>query len=546
MALPPGTLTEIFEASVARFGPRPCLDFLGRRWTYAEMGALAARAAAGFRRLGVGPGAHVGICLPNGPHYVAAFFGALRAGATVVNFNPLYAPAELAAQARDSGVTVMVAPDLEPILGRVLGLLGDPGSPVKRVVACRFADALPPLKGLLFRLVKRRSIGHVPRGDDRVLAWDALLEGPPEAAAAIPRPAPDDVALLQYTGGTTGTPKGAMLTHANLAANIRQLRAWSTHSRPGEERVMAVLPFFHVFALTVVLGTSVDTGAEMVALPRYEPAQFLAALRRTRPTAVPGVPTLYRAVLDHGATAADLASVKVCISGGAPLPAETKRAFEARSHCRLIEGYGLTEASPVCFCNPLEGEERPGTIGLPLPGLVAEIRALDDPTRTLPPGERGELCVKGPNVMAGYWNRPEETAAVLLPDGFLRTGDVGIMDADGYVTLVDRIKDLIICSGFNVYPRAIEEALYTHPDVVAATALGMPDPYRGESPAAFVQLRPGSTATPETLRAHLQDRLSPVEMPRLIEIRPELPRTVIGKLSKKELKAELLDRGAAG
>jgi len=248
-------------------------------------------------------------------------------------------------------------------------------------------------------------------------------------------------------------------------------------------------------------------------------------------------------VIDHGATRWDLASVRICLSGGAPLPAEVKRAFEAESGCRLVEGYGLTEASPVCFCNPLEGTPPEGSIGLPLPGIRAEIRALDDPGRVLPPGEKGELCVAGPNIMAGYWNRPAETASIIGPDGFLRTGDVGIMDADGYVTLVDRIKDLIICSGYNVYPRMIEEALYTHPDVVAATVVGQPDPYRGKSPAAFVQVRPGSILTPESLREHLKGRLSAIEMPRLIEIRAELPRTAVGKLSKKELKAELIQRG---
>jgi long-chain acyl-CoA synthetase len=545
MDLPPATLVSVFEEAVARFGPSPCLDFLGRKWTYAEVGALVARAASGFQRLGAGPGTRVGLCLPNGPHYVVAFFGALRTGATVVNCSPLAAPVELAAQLGDAGVAILVAPDIEPILGKVLGLLKDPEGPLRHVVVGRFAPTLPRLKGLLFRVMKRKAVGRVPRGDARVLDWDTLLAPAASGDPPMPSPpSPTDLALLQYTGGTTGRPKGAMLTHANLAANIRQVAAWSPREEtaPEAERAVAVLPFFHVFALTVVLGVGIARGGEIVMLPRYEPKSLLAALRRTRPNAFSGVPTLYRAVLDNGATREDLSPLRICISGGAPLPLEIKRAFEERSGCRLIEGYGLTEASPVCFCGPVEGEERPGTIGLPLPRVEAEIRSLEDPMRALPPGERGELCIRGPNVMAGYWNRPEETAAALLPDGFLRTGDVGVMDEDGYVTLVDRIKDLILCSGYNVYPRAIEDALYAHPDVVAATALGVPDPYRGESPAAFVQLRPGATATVEALRAHLADRLSPIEMPRLIEIRQDLPRTVIGKLSKKELREELLKR----
>ena len=538
MPLPPETLTGIFEAAVARFAARPCLDFLGRRWSYGEVGALVGRAAAGLQRLGAGPGTRIGLCLPNGPHYVIAFFAALRCGATVVNCNPLYSTAELAAQLRDSETRILVAPDLAPILDRALRLRQE--GVLAQVIACPFAEALPPLKAALFRLLRRRAIARIPALPG-LLRWEALLQGP---AVPQPEPRPEDVAVLQYTGGTTGTPKGAMLTHANLAANLRQVQAWSPQCRPGEERTLAVLPFFHVFALTAVLGASIGWGAELVMLPRFEAKQLIATLRRTRPTVFHGVPTLFRAVIEQGATRRDLASVRICISGGAPLPAEVKREFEERSGCRLVEGYGLTEASPVCFCNPLEGETPGGSIGLPLPGIRAEIRALEDPGRALPPGERGELCIAGPNVMAGYWNRPEETAAAIDAGGFLHTGDVGIMDAAGYVTLVDRIKDLIICSGYNVYPRVIEEALYTHPEVAAATVVGQPDPYRGESPAAFVQLRPDSALTPEGLRAFLKDRLSAIEMPKLVEIRAELPRTPIGKLSKKELRAELLQRTA--
>jgi len=306
--------------------------------------------------------------------------------------------------------------------------------------------------------------------------------------------------------------------------------------------MLGVLPLFHVFAMTTVMNAGLSWGAEIVLLPRFAPPQLLAALRRRRPTLFPGVPTLFKAILDHGATACDLASVRACISGGAPLPLEIKRAFEQASGCVLVEGYGLTEASPVCFCNPVHGENRAGTIGLPLPGVEAEIRDLDDPGRKVPPGERGELVLRGPNVMRGYWQRPAETAAVTTPDGWLRTGDVGIMDHDGYVTLVDRIKDLIICSGYNVYPRTVEEALYAHPDIAAATVLGMPDSYRGESVAAFVQLRPGATLTVTALQTFLRERLSPVELPRLIEIRAELPRTAVGKLSRKELRDELRHR----
>jgi long-chain acyl-CoA synthetase len=535
MPIPPETLPALFEHAVVRFAARPCLEFLGRRWRYAEIGEQVLRAAAGLRRLGVVKGTRVGLCLPNTPFYVVAYFAALRLGAVVVNFNPLYTEAEMLAQASDAGAEVMVTVDLDPVLPRVLALLGK-GS-VQRVVVCRFAAALPWLKGAAFSLLQRKRIVALPQGDARVSAWSALLDSPPLQAPLDV--APDDLAVLQYTGGTTGTPKAAMLSHGNLAANLHQVHAWAPVYRPGEERVMAVLPFFHVFALTTVLNAGITWGAELVMLPRFDIAGLLKTLRRARPTVFHGVPTLFKAVLDAGATQADLASVKLCISGGAPLPLEVKRAFDQASGCNLVEGYGLTEASPVAFCNPVVGENRAGTIGLPLPGIRPEIRDPEAPEKPMPQGERGELCLAGPNIMQGYWQRPEETARSFTPDGLLRTGDIGVMDADGYVTLVDRLKDLIICSGYNVYPRMIEEALYAHPDVVAATVVGMKDAYRGESPAAFVQVKHGAAVTVDALRAHLKERLNPIELPRLIELRTELPRTPVGKLSKKELKAEL-------
>jgi long-chain acyl-CoA synthetase len=541
--LPPETLPGMFDEAVSRFGPRTCMDFMGRRWSFAAMGELVDSAAAGFRRLGVTCGTRVGLHLPNSPFFVAAFFGALKAGATVVNYSPLYVEEELAFQMRDSGTEVMVTVDLDPLLPRALALLDRPGSPLKHVVACQFSSALPMGKGLAFRVLRRKDIAPVPRGDGRVVPFKTLSG---RAEAPLCEAKPEDVAVLQYTGGTTGVPKGVMLTHANLCANARQSMAWNTVLKEGEERILAVLPFFHIFALTAVMIVSVARGNTLVALPRFDFEAVMAAIRRCKPTVIPGVPTLFKALVDKGATKEDLQSLRSCVSGGAPLPRQVQEDFEALSGCSVTEGYGLTEASPVCFANPPGEGNRPGTIGLPVPGTRAEIRSLEDPSRALPVGEKGELCVSGPQVMEGYWNRPEETAAVLGPDGFLRTGDVGIMDADGYVTLVDRIKDLILVSGFNVYPRAIEEALYRHPDVAAATVVGMPDEYRGEAPAAFVEPRPGASLTEEGLRGFLKDKLSPVEMPRLIEVREALPRSTVGKLTKTELRAEVLARAAKG
>lgn len=536
MVFPRETLPDVLASAVARFGARPALEFLGRSWTYMELGAAVDRAAGGLTALGIGPGSRVGICLPNGPAFVIAYYAALKAGATVVTYSPLYVEEELAAQAKASATTLMIAVDLDPVLPRVLGLLRR--GVVQRVVVCPFAEMLTPLKGVLFRVLKRKSIAAIPR-QDSVTPWrDVLGARPLQVPPAI---APQDVAVLQFTGGTTGSPKAAMLTHANLCANLRQVRAWFSEGRDGEERMLAVIPFFHVFAMTAILNAGLAMGAELVMLPRYDWKSLQAALRRRKPTVFHAVPTLFKAVLDAGATRDELSSLRHCISGGAPLPAQLRADFAALSGSSIGEGYGLTEASPVCFCNPAGSGNRDGTIGLPMPGTSFEIRSLDD-ARALPPGERGELCVSGPQVMAGYLDRPQETAAVLGADGFLRTGDVGIADADGYVTLVDRIKDLIICGGFNVYPRNVEEAIYRHPAVAAVTVVGMPDAYRGESVAAFVEAKPGATVTGEEMLQFLRDKLSPVEMPRKLEVREKLPRTVVGKLSKKELRAELLEQ----
>jgi len=534
MAFPRETLPDVLASAVSRFGARPALEFLGRSWTYAELGGAVDRAAGALAALGVGLGSRVGLCLPNGPAFVIAYFAVLRAGGTVVTYSPLYVEEELAAQATASATTIMITVDLEPVLPRVLGLLRH--GVVQRVIVCPFGEMLTPLKGLLFRVLKRKSIGAIPRQDNVTLWRDVLAATPLRVPPGI---APEDVAVLQFTGGTTGSPKAAMLTHANLCANLRQVRAWFTEGRDGEERMLAVIPFFHVFAMTAVLNAGLVMGAELVMLPRYDWKSLQAALRRRKPTVFHAVPTLFKAVLDAGATREELASLRHCISGGAPLPAQLRADFAALSGSSIGEGYGLTEASPVCFCNPSGHGNRDGTIGLPLPGTRFTIRSLED-GRALPPGERGELCVAGPQVMAGYLDRPEETARVLGDDGFLRTGDVGIADADGYVTLVDRIKDLIICGGFNVYPRNVEEAIYRHPDVAAATVVGMPDAYRGESVAAFVEPKAGATVTAEELLRFLRDKLSPIEMPRKLEVREKLPRTVVGKLSKKELRAELL------
>ncbi|HYH36700.1 MAG TPA: long-chain fatty acid--CoA ligase [Azospirillum sp.] len=534
MPIAPQTLGELFDAAAARFAARPCLDFLGRRYTYAEVADLVNRAAKGFQALGVGPGSKVGLCLPNTPYYVVCYFAVLKAGGTVVNYNPLYVERELAHQIEDSETDLMVTLDVKQVYPRVGAMLGT--TRLKRIVVCRMDGILPTVKGWLFKVLKRSELANIPV-DDTHVPFDVLLanDGKVRPVAVDPRTA---IAVLQYTGGTTGVPKGAMLTHANLTANVQQVSAWFPGVKFGEERMLAALPFFHVFAMTVVMNLGLAAGVELILLPRFDVAQVLKTIAKRRPTLFPGVPTMYKALLGHPDLAKyPLTSIRYCLSGGAPLALELKRQFESVTGCVLVEGYGLSECSPVSSANPLTGVNKEGSIGMPLPGAVMEIRSLEDPAKPLPIGEKGEVVIAGPHVMAGYWKRPDDTAQTIV-GGFLRTGDVGIMDEDGYIFLMDRLKDLIICGGYNVYPRVIEEAVYLHPEVEAVTVIGIPDDYRGQSPKAFVQRRKGSTLTAEALKEFLADKLSRIEMPKHIEFRDELPKTAIGKLSKKELIAE--------
>lgn len=535
-------LPDLFDAAVAKFGPRPCIDFLGKTYSYAEIAGLVARAAKGFQALGVGKGTRVGLCLPNTPYAVICYFAILRAGGTVVNFNPLYAPRELVHQIEDSGTHIMVTLDIAEIFDKVHGLLHESG--LGRIVVCPMTGILPGVKKVLFSLLKRGDLARVP-ADDRHVPFARLIDNDGAPAPVAIDPA-EDLAVLQYTGGTTGVPKGAMLTHANLTANTDQVRHWFVGMRPGEESLLGVLPLFHVFAMTTVMNFGISIGAELILLPRFELKRLLETVASRKPTLFPAVPTIFNAISTAPETARfDLSSIKYCISGGAPLPVEVKRSFEKLTGCVVVEGYGLTESSPVAVCNPLTGANKAGSIGIPLPGTVVEIRNLEDRCKRMPQGERGEVCLVGPQVMKGYWRKPDETADTIV-DGRLHTGDVGYMDEDGYTFLVDRIKDLILSGGYNVYPRNIEEAIYLHPSVAETVVIGIPDDYRGQSAKAFVTLRPGEELTEADLMEFLDDKLSPIEMPAEIEFRDELPKTMIGKLSKKELvEEEAAKRGGA-
>lgn len=533
--IPFAPLPSILEDAARRCPDRPALDFLGQKTSYAELARLVDQAAKGFQNLGLRRGTRVGLCLPNTPYSVVCYYAVLKAGGVVVNFNPLYVERELKHQIEDSGTTIMVTLDIRQIYPKVAAML-DATSCLERIVVCSMSGILTAMKSMMFHVFKRSEIADVPDNLNH-LRFERLIanDGNPKPVDIAPE---TDLAVLQYTGGTTGVPKGAMLTHGNLSANTEQLRRWVPDMRIGEERMLLVLPLFHVFAMTVGMNLGLALAAELILLPRFDLKQVLKTIVRKRPTLFPGVPTIYTALNAAAETGEwDLSSIKICISGGAPLPVEVRSRFEKLTGCALVEGYGLSESSPVATCNPIGGVVKAGSVGRPMDGTGIEIRSPVDPAVVMEQGEKGEVCIRGPQVMAGYWNRPADTEAAMT-GGALRTGDIGYLDEDGYLFLIDRIKDVIISGGYNIYPRRIEEALYQHPDVAEAVVIGIPDSYRGQAPKAFVRLREGRQATPEQLREFLAGYLSRVELPKIIELRKELPKTMVGKLSKKDLVAE--------
>jgi long-chain acyl-CoA synthetase len=537
----PQPLYTLLDQAVAKHGSKPCTHFLGKVSSYAEIGKLVDRVAAGLQKLGVTKGTKVGLILPNSPTYIVYYFAILKAGGTVVNYNPLYTLEELAFQVNDSETELMITLDLKVLFDKVEALI-EAGT-LRRAVVCSFVGLLPAAKSVLFKLFRGNELARPQRSAvaAKIIMEADLLANKGQDQNRYQKPSIDpqnDVAVLQYTGGTTGTPKGAMLTHASVYVNVLQVAAWAPGLEEGKERVLGVLPFFHVFAMSVVMNLSIARGFEIVIMPRFVLDDAMKLIEKTKPTVIPGVPTLFNAIVHHPKLRSfDLSSLKLCLSGGAPLPLEIKEQFEDLTGCKIVEGYGLSEASPVVTCNPLEGLVKPGSIGQPLPATIVSLRDLADPTMEVALGERGELCVAGPQVMKGYWKRPEESASQFVGP-FLRTGDVGIMDEDGFFFLVDRVKDLIICSGYNVYPRRIEDAIYEHPAVEEVTVIGIKDKYRGEAPKAFIKLKLGMTATKDDILKHLETKLSKIEMPSEVEFRDQLPKTMIGKLSKKELKEE--------
>lgn len=533
-------LTPVHEQVIAACVRSPdavALDFLGGKTTFGELGkAIHAFAGALQSQYGVKKGSRVALLLPNTPFYAVAYYGVLLAGGTVVNCNPLYTVHELAHITSNAGADVLVTLDLQQIFEKAEALVK--AGNVKKIIVCHFPDALPGIKKLLFSIVKRKDlakVGSSPAASS--CAWYSAL------IARNARPTPvsieptKDVAVQQYTGGTTGLPKGAMLSHANISANMSQIDAWGGGLFYPPSKVVAILPFFHIFAMTVCLNVPLCNGTQVVMMPRFELKGFLDLLRRTRPNVLPAVPTLIQALGKvTGEDRSALDCLDVVVSGGAGLPTEVRDNFARVSKALVAEGYGLTEASPVVCCAALRVPSKPLSIGMPLP--ATDVRFVDIETNQIAKlGERGELQVKGPQVMLGYYGNPEATKDSFM-DGWLRTGDVGLVDEDGYVFLVDRIKDLIISSGFNVYPRTIEEAILAHAAVDECNVIGVPDEYRGEAAVGFVKLKEGQSVTEAELKKFIGERLNKLEMPREIIFKDQLPKTLIGKLSKKELRDE--------
>ena len=524
-------LPELLARTAAANPAGIATRFYGATLTYARLSELADRCASALHDLGVKQGDRVAIMLPNCPQFIIAFYAVLRLGAVAVPTNPLYKEHELAFQLADAGAETLIVLDrLYATARRAL-----PNTPVRTVISTGVQDFLPRHLAAIYPIKTRRDGTPLPRlKGARVQQLRQLLRHEPWSE---PAPAgPDDLAILQYTGGTTGVSKGAMLTHGNLVANAIQVWNWwpSAHNNP-DDSTLCVTPFFHVYGLTVGMNASIYGGITMILLPRFVVADAVKAIRKYRPKRFPGVPTMYLALANHpGIKPSDCACFGACISGSAPLPLNVQQAFEHAAGGHVVEGYGLTEASPVTHSNPI-GRARIGTIGVAYPDT--DVAIVDRETgEHLPQGGVGELWVRGPQVMRGYWNRPEETAHA-LKDGWLRSGDIATMDEEGYFSILDRVKDVIIAGGFNIYPREVEEVLYTHPAVLEAAVRGVPDAYRGETVKAFVVLKEGAHASEEELIGYCRARLASFKAPRMVEFRDALPKSAVGKILRRELAA---------
>jgi long-chain acyl-CoA synthetase len=546
LSYPNHTLNDLLQNTVRTYPEKTATNFVlkyllggrftvGGKLTYRQLNEQIDRLATALYQLGVRKGDRVGVMLPNSPHYIITFFAAMRLGAIVVNINPTYTSREMAHQLTDAGAETVVLLNLFwPRLREVRA-----ETPVKRVVVAHVFDTLSFPSSLLVKSAQKKTPEWVDvHPEQDTFFFQHLLEkyGPTPPKATV---GPDDVALFQYTGGTTGLPKAAMLTHRNLVANTLQINAFLPSGVPGGEKMMAAIPFFHVYGMTVAMLYGLYLGAEIIIVPNPRPIDnVMTIMQKERATLYPGVPAMYIGIINHKDVAKyDLHSIKACLSGSAPLPMEVQEKFGQITGGRLVEGFGMTELSPVSHANPVFGKRKAGSVGVPLSDTEAKIVDLETGASLPFDGEaQGELCVRGPQVMKGYWNRPEETAETIDKDGWLHTGDICKVDPEGYFYIVDRKKDMIIASGFKVLPRDVEEVLFMHPKVMEAVVAGIPNPARGDDTVkAYIVLKPGEQATPDEIKSFCKLHLAEYKVPREIEFRAELPKTMVGKVLRRVL-----------
>jgi long-chain acyl-CoA synthetase len=526
-------LFHLLEQSADRFPDRIATSFFGGTLTYRELDSLANRFAHALRDLGVNKGDRVGLLMPNCPQFVICYYGALKAGAVVVATNPLYVEREVEQQFNDAGIeTAVVFTRRYPLVSAVRER-----TQLKRVILTNIKDYFPPMLRLLYTIAKEKKEGDRQTPIEGDFDLGKLLRFAPDMRTVAGVTA-DDLALLQYTGGTTGVPKAATGTHSNLVADTLQMKAWLGLDGAQPTRFLAVIPFFHAYGMIACMSIALATGATLFLHPKFDVKEVLKTIQDEKIDYFPGVPTMYVAVNNSPLTPSfNLRAIKACVSGAAPLPLEVKRKFEALTGGKLVEGYGLSEALVATHANPLHGVNKEGSIGLPFSDVDCRIVDVADGVTELPVGQAGELCIKAPEVMQGYWNRPDETRAALR-DGWLHTGDIAKVDEDGYFFIVDRKKDMIISGGYNIYPRDVEEVLYMHPKVKEAAVAGVPDAKWGETVTAFVVLKDGGHATADDLRAFCRERMAAYKVPSVVEFRDALPKSLVGKVLRRLLTEE--------
>lgn len=523
---------DYLTRSYNEYPEKVAIHFMGKDVTYKELYESSLKFANYLQTLGIQKGDRVSIMLPNCPQAVISFYGVLYAGGVVVMTNPLYTEREIAYQMNDSGAKAIISLDI--LFPRISNVVKE--TKLENVIITGIKDYLPFPKNMLYPIVQKKQYGMVVKVEHRGInhLFAEIMKTAKPEVAPHDFDFEEDLALLQYTGGTTGSPKGVMLTHKNIISNATMCDSWLYKCKKGEETIMGIIPLFHVYGLTTVLILSVMLGNRMVLLPKFDPETALKTIAKQKPTLFPGAPTLYIGLMNHPDIAKyDLSSIEACLSGSAPLPADVQEKFEKITGGKLVEGYGLTETSPVTHTNLVWGERVKGSVGMPYPDTDSKIFR-SGTTEEVPHGEIGEIAIQGPQVMKGYWNRPEDTAATIV-DGWLLTGDLGYMDEEGHFFIVDRKKDMIIAGGFNIYPREIEEVLYEHEAIQECVVAGIPDPYRGETVKAYIVLKEGYTVTEEEFNTYCREHLASFKVPRVYEFRKELPKTAVGKILRRSL-----------